>query len=141
MKRAALLLVLCGSCAFFESAMKPTSVGLGAGLGAVVGGPAGAGVGGAAISAAWDVVDAEEREEETQEKLDVITNAALRGELAPLDTAIEAQSAKIERIIFWLFVSLVLYIFKQPIWAALTRRRIKKHVQPSHDEKPTETPQ
>ena len=136
--RYAPLLLFC-SCAFMQTAMKPASVGAAAAGGAMVGGPAGAAAAAAGTAAAWDVVDAEEGEAIAQEKLDVITNAALRGELKPLETALATADAKVEKIIFWLFVALALYIFKQPIWAWLTRRRIK-HVQSSTDRSTPPTP-
>lgn len=156
MKRLApLLLLLCG-CSIFQpvydaaaAATKPLTVASVTWLAGALVNPVVAALTAGTVMTVWDVAETkaeveEEKQEnvEDKERQDELTRdiiaAMIAGETKNLT---DKYDSKHDNLVWWLLVALVAYILKQPIWAALTRRRIKKHVQSSPDEVPTEAPQ
>jgi len=126
----ALLLLLLGSCAFIQGAVKPASVAAAGAGGAAVAGPAGAAAAAGGVSAAWDVADAQEGQDSAEQRLDALTLAAITGETEPIRQQLTSDRTyfqkKLDLIINWAIFAAIVYLLKQFLWSWLTTRKIKK---------------
>lgn len=146
MKALCIVLTICLSCSMFETVFepvvevveksaKPLTIGAAVWLMVELVNPAAAAIIAGAFTAFWDTTDAElhadeakEREGETQARNDAYFLAAVTGETGPLKKIIADQKEDADKLKTWLLIAAGVYLLKQPLWAYLDRRRIRKEI-------------